>query len=87
MYVCLSRHIVAERLRAVDAAEWATEFLLRCVGIGGALSRGGAIIKVLHHYHQFTMQRFRRWFRLVLLGAAGGGGGDRSGELVWQEVI
>lgn len=83
MYVCLSLDVVAERLRTVDAAERAAEFLLHCVGIGGALSRSGAIIKVLHHYHQFT----RQGFRLVLLGAAGGGGGDRAGELVWQEVI
>lgn len=85
--MCVSLDVVAECLRTVDAAERAAEFLLRCVRIGGALSRGGAIIKVLHHYHQFTMQRFRRSFRLVLLGAAGGGGGDRAGELVWQEVI
>lgn len=84
----LSLYVVVECLWTVDAAVWATEFLLCCTGIGGVLSQGGAIIKVLHHYHQFTMQvGVKLGSRLVLMGVAGSCGGCRAGELVRMDVL
>lgn len=79
MFVSLD--VVVERLRTVDAAVRSAEFLFQRVGIGRALSRNGAIIKVLHHYHQFTMKKVRRGFKLVFLGAASDRGGTGAGEL------
>lgn len=90
MCVCLflSLYVVAECLWTVDAAVWATEFLLCCTGIGAVLLQGGAIIKVLHHYHQFTTQvGVKLGLRRVLMRVAGSCGGCRAGELVRKDVL
>ncbi len=85
--MCVSPDVVAQRLGTVDAAVRSSKLLIQRVGFEGASSGGAAIIKVLHHYHQFTVRRVRRKFRLVMLGAAGGGAGSGAAELVVQEVI
>lgn len=64
----------------MDAVVRSGEFPPRHVASDEALSGGGAIIKVLHHYDQFTTERLR----LDLMGADGG---DRRAEPVRQEVI
>lgn len=74
--VCVLLDVVVERLRTVDAAVRSTHFLVHCVGIRRALSRNRAIIKVLHHYHQFTMKKVSWGFRLVLLGYRREAGAD-----------
>lgn len=71
----------------MDAAVRSCEFTVRHVGFDGASAGGGAVIKVLHQYHQFTVRRVQWRFTLGLMGAAGGGGGHGAGELVGQEVI
>lgn len=76
--------VVAQSLRTVDAAVRSSKPAIQHVGFEGALSAVGAVIKVLHHYHQFTRREAGgRWYRLVLLEAACGGGGlgwDWTGE-------
>lgn len=82
MSVCVrvSRDVVVERSWTVNAAVRSSKFPPDHVASDGAPSRGGAIIKVLHHNDQFTTERLR----LDLMEADRG---DGRAELVRQEVI
>lgn len=70
----------------MDAAVRSSVNSIQCAGFEGFSPRVAAIIKVLHHYNQFTMRRVGWRLRLVLLRAAGGGRGGRA-ESVQNKVI
>lgn len=70
-----SPDIVAESLRAVDAAVRPGE-LIPCYAGSGILSpRGHAIVKIFHQYDQFTLRGVKLGLRLVRLRTADVGGG------------